>query len=56
MAIIDEARQDFPVSTICRELNVARSRYYAWRREPPRPASTRLLDQVKQIHATARHC
>ena len=56
MAVIDEARQDFPVSLICRELGVARSVYYAWRREPPRRVPARLLDQVKQIHATARHC
>ena len=55
MAIIDEARQDFPVSVICRELGVARSRYYAWRHEPPRQAPARLLDQVKQIHAQTRH-
>jgi putative transposase len=56
MAIIDEARQDFPVSLICRELDVVRSGYYAWRRQPSRHASARLLDQVKQIHAAARHC
>lgn len=56
MAVIDEARQDFPVSLICRELGVARSRYYAWRREPPRQTPARLLDQVRQIHAQARHC
>lgn len=56
MAIIDEVRQDFPVSVICRELGIARSRYYAWRREPPHPVPVRLLDQVKQIHAQARQC
>lgn len=56
MAIIDEARQDFPVSMICRELGVARSVYYPWLREPPRHSAARLLDQVKQIHAQTRHC
>lgn len=54
MAIVDEARQDFSVSLICRELGVARSRYYAWRRQPLRHAPVRLLDQVKQIHAQNR--
>ena len=56
MAIIDEVRREFPVSLICRELGVARSRYYAWRREPPRHVPARLLDQVKQIHAQTRQC
>ena len=56
MAIIDEARQDFPVNLICREPGIARSRYYAWRREPRREPPARLLDQVKQIHAQNRHC
>ena len=51
MAIIDEVRRDFPVSLICRELGMARSRYYAWRSAPPRIAPAMLLDQVKQIHA-----
>jgi putative transposase len=56
MAIIDEVRQDFPVSLICRELGVARSRYYAWCTRPSRCAPLALLDQVKQIHAQHRHC
>lgn len=56
MAIVDEVRQDFSVSLICRELGVTRSRYYAWRREPPRHAPVQLLDQVKQIHAQNRQC
>ena len=56
MAIIDEVRQDFAVSAICRELGVARSRYYAWRRQPQRCVSAALLDQVKQIHTQHRSC
>jgi len=56
MAIIDEVRQDFPVSVICRELGVARSRYYAWRHGSARRSPARVLDQVKQIHAQTRHC
>ena len=56
MAIIDEVRRDFPVSLICRELGVARSRYYAWRTQPSRCVPAVLLDQVKQIHAQHRSC
>jgi len=56
MAIIDEARQEFPVSLICRELGVARSRYYAWRTAPRRIAPAMLLDRVRQIHAQNRQC
>lgn len=56
MAIIDEVRQEFPVSLVCRELGVARSRYYAWRTRSSRCASAALLDQVKQIHAQHRSC
>lgn len=56
MAIVDEVRQAYPVKLICRELGIARSRYYAWRSQPTRCASVALLDQVRQIHAQHRHC
>lgn len=45
------------VEQLCRVLGVARSGYYAWRRQPQSPRAQRnavVLTQIRQVHRTAQ--
>lgn len=51
---IESLREAFPVTRMCRVLNVSRSGYYAWcQRRPSRRemANRELLEKVKAVHA-----
>jgi putative transposase len=54
---IDDHREEFEVGTMCRELNVNRSGYYAWRNRPACDRELRrlrLIDEIKTEHAESR--
>ncbi len=54
---IDEHRNEYPVSTLCRLLQVCRSGFYAWksRMESRRVREDRaLLDHIERIHRASR--
>ena len=52
-AWIDEHRDSFPITAMCRVLQVSRSGFYAWRKRPKSRQSQRresLLSEFKAIH------
>lgn len=54
---IDEHREEFVITVMCRVLDVSRSGYYAWRKRPISPrkmANDILLEQIKQAHQQSR--
>ena len=56
-ARIDNLRPQYPVSMLCRLLNVSEAGYYAWRRRPPSPRSqenARLAIEIKLAHERTR--
>lgn len=56
-AWIEERRAEWPVTTLCRVLEVSRAGFYAWRSRVPSVAETRregLTEQVTRIHAEAK--
>lgn len=55
--MIDELREDFPVSELCRVLAVNRSAYYAWRTRPASSQHLRraeLAAEIREIHHMSR--
>ena len=56
-AWIEERRAEWPVTTLCRVLEVSRSGFYAWRSREPSETQTRratLTEQVARIHAEVK--
>jgi transposase InsO family protein len=56
-AWIEERRAEWPVTQMCRVLEVSRSGFYAWRSREPSATETRreaLTEQVAQIHAEVK--
>ena len=56
-AWIDERKTEWPVTTLCRVLEVSRAGYYAWRSRTPSATEARretLTEQVTQIHAEVK--
>lgn len=55
---IEEHRADYPVTLLCRVMQVARSGYYAWRNEPlslRKVADLVLLQHIRDIFEAGRH-
>ena len=56
-AWVEERRAEWPVTTLCRVLEVSRAGFYAWRSREPSEAQTRreaLTEQVAEIHAQVK--
>ena len=56
-AFIDKHRSDLPVNLMCRELDISRSRYYAFKKQPVSMHSRvdlALRQQIVRIHTTHR--
>jgi putative transposase len=56
-AWIEERRAEWPVTQMCRVLEVSRAGFYAWRSREPSKTETRreeLTEQVTQIHAEVK--
>ena len=56
-AWIEERRAEWPVTHLCRVLEVSRSGFYAWRSREPSATDVRreeLIEQVKEIHVEAK--
>ncbi len=56
-AWIEERKSEWPVTTLCRVLEVSRAGFYAWRsREPGKTESRReeLTERVKEIHTQVK--
>jgi len=56
-AWIEERRAEWPVTQMCRVLEISRSGFYAWRSREPNATQTRreaLTEQVTQIHAEVK--
>ena len=56
-AWIEERKTEWPVTTLCRVLDVSRSGFYAWRSREPSVAETRreaLTERVAEIHAEVK--
>ena len=54
---IEERKTEWPVTTLCRVLDVSRSGFYAWRSREPSVAETRreaLTERVAEIHAEVK--
>ena len=54
---IEEHREAFRVSALCKVLSVSRSGYYGWRERPPSERALedeRLLGLIRQVHADSR--
>jgi putative transposase len=54
---IDEYHNQYPITLMCRILDVSRSGYYAWRERPPsvrKMADQQLLEQIKAVHKQSR--
>jgi putative transposase len=53
---IDDHRDEFPVSRMCKVLDVSRSGYYAWRGRPPSEremANQELYKEIKAVYDRA---
>jgi len=56
-AWIEERRDQWPITLLCRVLGVSRSGYYAWLARKPSAAEVRreeLTEEVKEIHAEVK--
>ena len=56
-AVIKAHRREFPVSLMCRALEVSRSGFYDWRKRGPRehpPEEQRLRVEIRSIHRRSR--
>jgi transposase InsO family protein len=56
-AFLEEHRQTFRVTNLCRVLRVSRSGFYAWCRRPPSNrtrANERLQQQIRRVHLASR--
>ena len=56
-AWIEERRAEWPVTHMCRVLEVSRAGFYAWRSRAPSAAQARreaLTEQVARIHAQVK--
>ena len=56
-AWIEERKTEWPVTHLCRVLEVSRSGFYAWRSREPSAAEVRreeLTEEVKEIHAEVK--
>ena len=54
---IEERKGEWPVTQLCRVLEVSRSGFYAWRSREPSPAEVRreeLAEQITTIHADVK--
>lgn len=54
---IDEHNNEYPITLMCRVLDVSRSGYYAWRERPPgvrEMADQELLEKIKVVHKQSR--
>jgi len=52
-AFIEDHRDEFPVTRMCKVLNVSSSGYYAWRKRPVSAremANQQLLEKIKVVH------
>ena len=50
---IDEHRDEFPITLMCKVLEVSSSGYYAWRKRPPSKremANQALYEKIKAVH------
>ena len=51
--------KEYPLTLLCRVLDVSRSGYHAWRTRPPsarQQANERLLDAIAQLHQGLERC
>ena len=56
-AWVEERRAEWPVTRMCRVLEVSRAGFYAWRSRGPSATETRregLTEPVTQIHAEVK--
>jgi hypothetical protein len=54
---IEDHREEFEITVMCRVLGVSRSGYYAWRKRPVSPrkmANDKLLGQIKEVYQKSR--
>ena len=54
---IDAEKATYPVSMLCRVLNVSRSGYHAWKDRPPSKRTTAnaaLTERIREIHHRSR--
>lgn len=54
---IEREKANYPVSRLCRMLDVTRAGFYAWKSRPPSArelANRKLLDEIKSVHAESR--
>ncbi len=57
LAIIDAEKANYPVSLLCRVVEVSRSGYYAWRERPHSRRSAEdsaLTTRIREIHERSR--
>ena len=55
---IQDHRDEFPVTRMCRVMNVSPSGYYAWRTRPVSAremANQELVDKIKVVHAESHN-
>ena len=56
-AFIRDHASEFPVSVMCRVLEVSRSGYYTWAKRKPGPREERraqLVEQIREVHEASR--
>lgn len=54
---IDDHRDEYPITLMCRVLAVSRGGYYAWRERPPSAremANKQLLEEIRAVHKQSR--